>query len=139
MSKKNQLMQKLQTSESSSQIEVLQQMQQTTYNEDVPVSNETEEVVKDERDSEVKDERDAEAKDERDSEAKEEIVSTPESSIISETIPPKGYELRPERKSARIQLRLPPYVLEKTKLQANVENTSVSEWILQAINEKLDK
>ncbi len=50
---------------------------------------------------------------------------------------PSGFELRPERKSARFQLRLPPTVLEQAKDRASESGMSLNQWILEAMDEFL--
>lgn len=50
---------------------------------------------------------------------------------------PQGYELRPERKTERLQLRLPPSVLALVKQSAQKESVSVNQWILDAIQKDL--
>lgn len=110
MANKLDLMNKLKEVEQSSQIEVLRGLH--------------DEKVMEERVTDV--------------EERVEEHSTTDTDLQGEVsfVVPRGYELRPERKTGRFQLRLPPSVLEEVKELAQRESVSVNEWILEAIKEK---
>ncbi len=53
-------------------------------------------------------------------------------------IAPLGYELRPERKSQRLQLRLTPSLLERVRKEADSLGISVNVWIVEAMEKHLE-
>lgn len=113
MSSKKDFMKKIQEIEQTSQIDLLRGLQT------------------------VEEMAEAQTKEEPPSETGQEIHSNavPKQEVVPCDIP-KGYELRAERKSERLQLRLPPSVLNKAKECAKQKDISINQWILEAIQEK---
>ncbi len=107
MGNKKELVQKLQEASSTSQIDALRDLQGA-------VSGQIPEVVRGEPYQEA----------------------PLEEQVTQKEVPQKGYEIRPERKSERLQLRVPPSVLSYVKDCARRENISVNQWILEAIEQK---
>lgn len=121
MANKMDLMKKLQEVGNTSQIEMMRELvEEETVSPDTNILGQ---VVLEEGFAEQE-------KEEAKTEAEE--AQEPQNSFVV----PRGYELRPERKTGRFQLRLPPSVLDEVKELAERESVSVNEWILEAIKEK---